>query len=295
MAFSIFKKKEDTFDYTSQHTCKNCGSSFQGKFCFRCGEKVVDGADRSFAKMAESLLNAFTFLEGKFWRSFKLIIAQPGQLSHDIRNGIQVPYMKLVGLFFVANFFYFLFPVFDTFNSSLFSQYYHQVHSPIVQTLVSEHIKANHLDLKDFTNQYNAHSGNLAKLLLVLLVFIFTLPLSLVNFSKKNFYFDHLQISFEFHAFQMLVSSVIIPNLLKWIIRLVRNWFAADWSVLLSDNVYSNFSFALFAYFWIRAQRTFYEHAWWVSVLKGLFLSYIVFIAWDIYRMLLFFFTFYTM
>lgn len=295
MAFSFFKKKEDTFDYKSQHICKNCSSSFQGKFCFRCGEKVVDVADRSFAKMAESLLNAFTFLEGKFWRSFKLIITQPGQLSHNIRSGIQVPYMKLVGLFFVANFFYFLFPVFDTFNSSLYSQYYQQVHSPIVQSLVSEHIKANHLDVKEFTNEYNAHSGNLAKLLLVVLVFIFTLPLSIVNYSKKNFYFDHLQVSFEFHAFQMLLSSVIVPNLLKWIIRSVKNWFAADWSVLLSDHVYSYFSMVLFAYFWIRAQRVFYEHSWWVSILKGLFLGYIVFNTWDIYRMLLFFFTFYTM
>lgn len=295
MAFSFFKKKADSFDYTSHHVCKNCGTAFQGKFCFRCGEKVVDISDRSFAKMAESLLNAFTFLEGKFWTSFKLIITQPGQLSNNIRSGIQVPYMKLVGLFFVANFFYFLFPVFDTFNSSLYSQYYQQVHSPIVQSLVDAHIKANQLNVKEFTIQYNAHSGNLAKLLLVVLVFIFTLPLSVVNYSKKNFYFDHLQISFEFHAFQMLLSSVIIPNTLNWIIQLAKKWFTADWSVLLSDNVYSYFSMAIFAYFWIRAQRTFYEHSWWVSVLKGLFLSYIVFTTWDIYRMLLFFFTFYTM
>lgn len=295
MAFSFFKKKEDTFDYTSHQVCKNCGSAFQGKFCFRCGEKVVDVADRSFAKMAESLLNAFTFLEGKFWRSFKLMITQPGRLSHNIRNGIQVPYMKLVGLFFVANFFYFLFPVFDTFNSSLGSQYYQQVHSPIVQALVNEHIKSNQLDVKEFTNQYNAHSGNLAKLLLVVLVFIFTLPLSIVNFSKKNFYFDHLQISFEFHAFQMLLTSVILPNLFQWIIQLAKKWFAADWSMLLTDHIYSNLSIGIFAYFWIRAQRVFYEQRWWVSILKGLFLAYIVFNSWDIYRMLLFFFTFYTM
>lgn len=295
MAFLFFKKKADHFDYAAGRTCKNCNNSFQGKFCNRCGEKVVDVADRSFAKMAESLLNAFTFLEGKFWRSFKLIITQPGQLSHNIRNGIQVPYMKLVGLFFVANFFYFLFPVFDTFNATLYTQYYQQYHSPIVQSLVNARIKANQIDIKEFANQYNAHSGNLAKLLLVVLVFIFTLPLSIVNYSKKNFYFDHLQISFEFHAFQILLSSVIVENLLKWIIRSVKNWFAADWSVLLSDHVYSYFSMVLFAYFWIRAQKVFYEHSWWVSVLKGLFLGYIVFYTWDIYRMLLFFFTFYTM
>jgi hypothetical protein len=121
MAFSVFKKRQDSFDYNVSHSCKNCGSQFKGKFCNHCGEKVIDVSDRSFIKIAESVLNAFTFLEGKFWRSFKLILLDPGKLTSDIRSGIQVPYMKLVGLFFVANFFYFLFPVFDTFNSSLYS------------------------------------------------------------------------------------------------------------------------------------------------------------------------------
>ena len=294
MAFSIFKKKADDFDYTLQRVCQNCGATFQGKFCHHCGEKVIDKADRSFSKMAESLLNAFTFLESKFWRSFKLIIVKPGQLSDHIRNGIQVPYMKLVGLFFVANFFYFLFPVFDTFNSSLHSQYNYQVYSPIVKDIVRDHISSNYLDANKFESQYNAHSGNLAKLLLVILVFVFTLPLSIVNYSKKNFYFDHLQISFEFHAFQMLVCCVILPNFFKWMIQLANKWAGADWSILLSDNVFSNFSMVLFMYFWIRAQRNFYHQAWWVSVLKGLLLGYLVFYTWWIYRLVLFFFTFYT-
>ena len=100
MAFLIFKKTRDSFDYQVIRICKNCKSNFSGKFCNRCGELVVDVADRSLAKMAESLLSAFTFLEGKFWRSFKLLIVQPGKLSEQIRDGVQVPYMKLVGLFF---------------------------------------------------------------------------------------------------------------------------------------------------------------------------------------------------
>jgi hypothetical protein len=295
MTISLFRKKPDLFDYEQERTCKNCGHVFRGRFCSQCGEKVIDRTDRAFGKLAESILNAMTFLDGKFWRSFKLLLSNPGKLSAQIRAGIQVPYMRLIGLFFVANFFYFLFPVFNTFNSPLYSQYYQQTYSPIVQELVKAHVKENNIDIKVFTEQYDAHSINLAKLLLVLLVFIFTLPLSIVNYSRKNFYFDHLQVSFEFHAFQMLICCVILPNFFKLIITLADQWVGADWSVLLTDQVYSDISMLFFMYFWIRAQRSFYQHAWWISVLKGLFLGYIVFYSWQLYRMLLFFFTFYTM
>ncbi len=295
MAISLFRKKPDLFDYHQERTCKNCGHVFQGRFCSQCGEKVIDRTDRAFGKLAESILNALTFMDGKFWRSFKLILSHPGELSAQIRAGIQVPYMRLIGLFFVANFFYFLFPVFDTFNSSLYSQYHQQSYSPIIQELVNEHIKGNNIDIDVFTKQYNAHSTNLAKLLLILLVFIFTLPLSIVNFSRKNFYFDHLQISFEFHAFQILIYCFILPNIFNLIIRLADSLFGVNWSILLSENVYSYIGTLIFMYFWIRAQRSFYQHAWWISVLKGLFLGYIVFYSWQVYRMILFFVTFYTM
>jgi hypothetical protein len=294
MTFSFFKKRPDTFDYEAERTCKNCGNTFRGRFCNHCGEKVIDAADRSFGRMAESILNAFTFLEGKFWRSFKTMILNPGKLSDRIRAGVQVPYMRLVGLFFVANFFYFLFPVFDTFNSPLYSQFYYQEYSELVQKLVREHLKAHQLDVETYTQAFNAHTGNLSKLLIVMLVFIYTIPLAVVNFSKKNFYFDHLQLSFEFHAFTLLLSSVLIPLVLKNVILLANN-LGQDWNVLLTDGVYSKLSMALFAFFFISAERTYYGNRWWVAVVKGSILAYLVFYSWQLYRFFLFLATFYTL
>lgn len=294
MSFSFFRKRADTFDYEAERTCKNCGNVFHGRFCNRCGEKVLDAADRSFGRMAESILNAFTFLEGKFWRSFKTMVLRPGKLSAQIRDGIQVPYMRLVGLFFVANFFYFLFPVFDTFNSPLASQFYYQSYSDLVQSLVRDHIKSNSLDVQAYTDAYNAHTANLSKLLIVFLVFLYTLPLSIINYSKKNLYFDHLQISFEFHAFTLLLNSVLIPFLFKGLIVVVTTVFGWNWSVLLSEEVYSQISRAVFAYFFIRAQYVYYGSRWWVAIIKGGVLAYFVFYSWQVYRFFLFLATFYT-
>ncbi|MCU0420571.1 MAG: DUF3667 domain-containing protein [Cyclobacteriaceae bacterium] len=295
MALTLFRKKPDLFDYEAERTCKNCGHAFQGKFCSRCGEKVVDRTDRSLRKLAESILNALTFLEGKFWRSFKLLFAHPGKLSSEIRAGIQVPYMRMVGLFFVANFFYFLFPVFDTFNSSLYSQFYQQDHSAWVQEMVRHHVKTHPVSVEEFTNAYNAHTANVSKLIVVVLVFLYTLPLSIINYSKKNLYFDHLQFSFEFHAYQLMVSSVVVPLVFKWLIQGVQGVFGWDWNVLLSDSFYSKVSLVLFGYFFIRGQRTYYGHGWIVSVLKGALLAHLVFYSWKAYRLILFFVTYWTM
>lgn len=295
MTFSFFKKRPDTFDYEAERTCKNCGNAFRGRFCNHCGEKVIDAADRSFGRMAESILNAFTFLEGKFWRSFTAVILHPGKMSAAIREGVQVPYMRLVGIFFVANFFYFLLPVFNTFNTPLDVQLYYMEYSPWVQQLVSEHTKSNGLDVQVFTEAYNAHTNNLSKLLLVLLVFIYTIPLSLVNYSKKNFYFDHLQISFEFHAYLLLINSFLVPLLFKGLISGSAAAFGWNWEFLLTDDVYAPISRVLFAYFLIRAQYVYYGNRWWMAIIKGAVLAYLVFYSWHAYRFILFLATFYTL
>jgi hypothetical protein len=101
--------------------------------------------------------------------------------------------------------------------------------------------------------------------------------------------------SFEFHAFQLLLCSVILPNVLVWVIRLSSAAMGVDWSILLSDGFYSWVTLLILFYFWLRAQRTNYQHGWIVSILKAGVLAYLVFEVWSIYRMFLFFATFYTL
>ena len=110
MEFKFFKRKPETFDWEVTRICKVCSNTFKGCSCNICGEKVIEQNERSFLNFLDSLLNAFTFLDGKFIKSLKLLVIRPGQLSRNIADGLRVPYMKMVSLFFVANFFYFLFP-----------------------------------------------------------------------------------------------------------------------------------------------------------------------------------------
>ena len=297
MAFSLFRKREDTFDYVIERTCKNCGQVFQGRFCNRCGEKVIDREDRSFSKMAESILNAFTFLEGKFWRSFKMMLASPGQLSANIRDGVQVPYMKLVGLFFVANFFYFLFPVFDSYNSTLYTQMNSLTlgnHSMRVTQVVEEHLRQKNISFEEFAREYTDKSTNLSKLFIVVLVFALAFVLFVLNFSRGNYFFEHVLFAFEFYSFQLLFIAVALANAFRLI---VSGMATIGWNLafLLSDSVFSTVTFAVLSYFVYRGLRSFYGQKWYWTAVKDILVLAGLQLTVELYRRLLFYLTMWLM
>lgn len=289
MALKFFKRKPDRFDYSQTQLCKNCEHEFTGRFCNKCGEKVIEPAERSVLYFFESLLNAFTFLEGKFINSVKLIIVKPGQLSHNLINGIRVPYMKVVSLFFVANFFYFLIPIFEVFNTSFYSQYNTQPYNELVKLISDKKAAELNLTIHEFGEIFNTESESWAKLLLVIIVFIFSAALALMNRKKTTFYADHLTLSFEFMSFSVIYSTILLSFLIHSLI-LAGGVFGADlrWIVLQENLFLFPTLVFLTLYFLIRAQRNFYRNGWVGAILKSITLFGMFFITVQVYRFILF-------
>jgi hypothetical protein len=291
MKLSWLKQKPDTFDYEAMQTCRVCDHVFKGRYCNVCGEKVVESNEKSLIHFLDSLLNAFTFLDGKFLKSFKLLLFQPGQLSRNIADGKRVPYMKMVSLFFVANFFYFLFPVFDSYNSSLYTQLNSLGnHSVKAKEIVKQKIEKEAISIQDFQRDYSNQSTNLSKLLIILLVFAFTASLLIINYSKKTFFFDHLLFSLEFYSFQLLLNSVILANLFRGLINFGSLW-NFDWSFLTSDDFFSVLVVITMCYFLIKGQRTFYGQKWYWIIPKTIILIFLLQESVHLYRRMLFYIT----
>ncbi|MBN8576715.1 MAG: DUF3667 domain-containing protein [Cytophagales bacterium] len=294
MPFSFFKRKPDTFDYEAVRSCCNCHHTFKGRYCNRCGEKILEPGERTFITFLNNLLNAFTFLDGKFVRSLKLVVLQPGQLSRNIAEGIRVPYMKLVSLFFVANFFYFLFPTFDSFNSSLYSQTNLMgQHSVKARGLVAKEVERRQLSMKEFEEKYQAQSTNLSKLLLIILVVALTLTNMVINYSKKNYFFDHLLISLEFYSYHLLINMLLLPVLAILLVKLANqvHW---NWSEILEDRIFSWPISASVLYFLVKAQRRFYHQKWYWAIPKAIVLFYLFMETIKLYRIVLFYITIWT-
>ncbi len=290
----FFQVRHKNFDYGLQQTCRTCQHTFRGRFCNICGEKVTDPNEKSLSVFLGSLINAFTFLDNKFVRSVKLLMLHPGTLSKEIANGIQVPYMKPVSLFFVANFFYFLFPFFDSFNSSLYSQMNLMgVHSEVVRERVKHETEARSISLEDFQKLYQSQSTNLSKLFLIVLVIVMAVFLAIVNFSKKHYFFDHLLLSLEFYSFHLVLNMLLLPFTMGLLIR-VASWFGLDWNVMLEDQNFSVLVFGFILYFLLRAQRQFYAQKWYWALPRAILLLYLFTESVQWYRKSLFYLTVWT-
>jgi hypothetical protein len=286
-----FKVKAESVDYTQSHTCKVCSHIFTGLFCNACGEKIPLPDEKSFKYFAESILNGFTFFEGKFFSTIKLLLQSPGSLSHNISEGICVPYMKLVSLFFLANFLYFLFPVFDTFNSSLYTQLTSLGnHSELATSIVKQYTEKNSMSMEDFQNLYQNQSTNLSKLLIVVLVLLLSGILFFINYNKQKFYFDHLLFSLEIYAFHLLFNLLALAHFFVFVIWFARQW-GLNWGILLSDSVFSFLTQFTLLYFIVRGLHTGFQNKWYWAIPKAVVIYYLIIQSIHVYRISLFYIT----
>ncbi len=288
MKINLFKRREDTFDYESDRLCIVCNHSFKGRYCNVCGEKITEPHERTILFFFGIILNAFTFLDGKFLRSIKLILTNPGALSRNISEGKRVIYMNLVSLFFVANFFYFLFQVFDSYSSSLYTQMnLSGYHNEVARDIVERKIKEGNATFEDFEVKYNSQSANLSKLLIIILVLAFSGILAVVNIRKQEFFFNHLLFSLEFYGFQLLFISVFLANLFRATIEAAL-LFGLDWEFILADNVFSFISVFILLYFLTRGQIEYYSQRWYWAIPKAVILVCLLQGTVMLYRIMLF-------
>lgn len=284
----IFKKKEDQFDYSASRICITCKTHFSGRYCTKCGEKVIEPSDRSLKYFMSGLLNAYTFIDGKFFTSLKTLITAPGQLSADISVGRRQPYMKPIALFFVGNFIYFFFPIFETFNTTLDAQINGLPYSNYArEILISIHPD---YETESFQKIYQSSSTNWSKILLILMVPLFFPLVTIINFTKQKFLSDQLIYSLEFVTFLLFAPTILYGFFLFIVVNIAQ---------LVGFNIYFLFYDAytiwvilsLLVYFLLRSSRKFYRFQWWRTILNAILLLLSTVIVITTYRFILFYIT----
>ncbi len=277
----------------SEHTCKSCGNVFTGLFCNFCGEKVIEPKDRSFKHFLGNSLSAITLADNRFLRTLWLTIKNPGFLSKEYANGRRVNYLRPLQMFFVLNLVYFLFPVLQLFSSTLKTQMYFLFHSPMVRGMVNQRVLDESISLTGFELIYNQKTTVLAKLLIVVFVWLASLPLSLI-FRKKNRYFtDHVALAVELACFNIFVNAILLSVILLVLSKLFK-WSGTTLGTYLDDTTLTIIFISTNLYFIYRAARTFYGQTGKSLILKSAIGIIGLFLALEAYKLLLFFVTFYS-
>ena len=65
-----------------EHVCKNCGNSFNGKFCNSCGQKF-DVPQFTYKHIFEEGFHAFTHADKSFLAFIKKILISPGRVAYE--------------------------------------------------------------------------------------------------------------------------------------------------------------------------------------------------------------------
>jgi len=287
MALLFSKKDENNLDYDAGRICLSCQASFSGRYCGRCGERVIESEDKSLHHFFNSVFKEFTLIDGKFLHSLRRLVLNPGMMSGDIVRGIRRRYMKPVAFFFVANFIYFLFPIFQTFNTGAYTQRQHMVYSGISSTMIAEHLKQNKQTFEEFVVEYDQASTNWSKLMLILLVVLMFPFLVLINYSKQLYLSDHMMFSLEYCTFLLFVPTILYGLFLQAVI-VIAETMGTKLNFLFWDTYTTPFVLAFLLYFFIRGVRAFYGFKWWRVVLSSLLLIFAMQLVLSVYRFILF-------
>ncbi|MEI9918010.1 MAG: DUF3667 domain-containing protein [Bacteroidota bacterium] len=270
--------------------CRSCGATLTGEFCSNCGEKKFIPGEDKVRHFFGDFFSAITSLDGNFLRTAKLMITKPGVMSYQYINGRRIPFVKPMSMFFIVNVIYFLLSFGDGLNSTLYTQMNNMLwQSKVATNMVEKRIKEEKTTLKAFAIKYQEQSTEMAKLWLVLVVLYFSVPLWLINYNKKLFYFDHLTVSLEFISLAAIYMFVILP----WIIVLISKF------VKLSDNSFDAMAkFPLIVISWgllYAFERNTYQQSIFRSLTKAALLVFLFYVTLMIYRITLFYITMFTL
>jgi hypothetical protein len=93
-------------DHPVATECANCGAAVSGNFCHECGQETVLHV-ASTREFMHEFIGHYVALEGKLWKSLKLLLFRPGVLTLEYINGRRVRYIQPLRLYLTLSVIFF--------------------------------------------------------------------------------------------------------------------------------------------------------------------------------------------
>ena len=137
------------------------------------------------------------------------------------------------------------------------------------------------MNVPSFSLVYNLKTTGLAKLMVMVFVVLGSLPLNLLYFKKNRFFTDHVGYMVELACFNLFINAIVL-SIFAAFLGLGRY---LDETLLTSIFISTNL------YFLLRSSFTFYGEKGWRLVVKSALMILFLKLALELYRMILFFVT----
>jgi hypothetical protein len=83
--------------------CASCGHAVTESYCARCGEEVLDPSKLTLRYfLSHTVVHELLNLDGKIWRTLRLLLFRPGSLALEYAAGRRRPYVNPLRVLIVA-------------------------------------------------------------------------------------------------------------------------------------------------------------------------------------------------
>lgn len=234
---------------TGPRRCASCDAELRGLYCSECGERALRADEFSVRRLVVDALRDAAAFDSKLWRSFRLLIARPGELTRRYMSGQRVGLVGPVQLFLTCNLIYFVVQPhtgFTGYNTTLGSHMDRQVYSQAanirgrvtsdVQARVDQRVAqglermrseggaptaADSLDLRQtaaavesevYPARFDARGEVFARALVGLIIPMLVVSLALLYLGRGEPFVKHVVFATSFHAWELLfVGSMVLP------------------------------------------------------------------------------------
>lgn len=277
--------------------CPNCGENFRSCFCPNCGERRVESEDYSLRRFLGEAFNILTSFESNLFRSFATLIKRPGLLTTEYFKGRRKSYLKPLQLFIFCNLIFFFVQSFAAFNSLTTPLYVHLNMLPYSQqarSLVERELQERKITYDEYRPRFDAAIEGQAKTLVIVMVPLYALLMQVLYWrTRRRYYVEHLVFSTHFFAFFLL----FLPALHLTLLTLARGSSAVGLHVpaLLRNDTFLTLLmlFLCGIYLWFALRRV-YVQGKIMTTIKCVALVGCIMAVIQLYRLILFFTTFYT-
>lgn len=210
-------------------SCPSCGAAADTEYCAKCGEHLRAHHELTLKAQLEEVFHGLFHLDGRFWRSFRLLITRPGFLAAEYCRGARVRYMKPVQIFLIANLAYFLLqPLtgYNTFSTPLESQITRQpLYSRTLEPVVARHLAATGESFDHYRERFDRWTNTLSRSLLFLMIPVFASLLALLRRRHRRGFGEHLVLATHNLAFQLAILYLPVLSIVGILVR--RGWLPA--------------------------------------------------------------------
>ena len=282
----------DAYTLPTPDECVSCGGDVSTPYCPRCGERRARDRKRSLVEFGAESFEALTSFDGRAIRTYRLLLARPGELTLAFIRGVRLRYLPPLQCFLIANLLFFLWStgmnvrVLDTPLSVHVSN---GLYGAAAKRLLVEKVREQKGDSVLVAREFETVTGAQAKSLVLVMVPLFALGIAALTIGRKRYAVDHIVFSLHFYTYLFVLLAAVVSLLRGLMYALPRSIsvriFGND------DNLLSVLLISGIAlYLWIALRRV-YQLGQFRAALTGVAAAFLTFFVFVTYRVLLFFIT----